>query len=398
MAVAVAPMDTHRAAPGALDRRHRANPEIEYLRALAILFVIVKHAPLLCIPYPVGSLGAILGWIDPETGVDLFFIISGYLIGRSFMGPFEAAPDQARAHQVVRIAAFWVRRFYRLMPASMLWVGLTFAASVASNDPGLWLTPRIMFIKAVAALAAVRNFEESHAPSFFGYYWSLSVENQFYLALPILVLVVPRRWRLPGLLTLCAVNALWRPGGAVWWLFRYDGLIYGLLLFELERSGLGAILSRCLPRTSAGRGALLIGGGGVMLAMPLALADFPPLAWTVVNWSGFVLVFAASCEVGAVAIVPGLRRAMLWVGARSYSLYLCHIPVWFAVVDVSQRTGLARVQWVPARVVLGVLASLVAADLTYRWLELPLQERGRMRAREFAKAAEEGRFGLMNAS
>ncbi len=384
-------MDMHPAAPGAVDRRHRTNPEIEYLRALAILFVIVKHVPLLDIPYAPGFLGRLQTWIDAETGVDLFFVISGYLIGRSFMGPFEAVEHRGRAHQVARIAAFWVRRFYRLVPAAVLWVTLTFVISIISTDEGLWLTPRVMFIKAIAALAAVRNFEESHAPSFFGFYWSLSVENQFYLLLPVLLLVVPRRWRLPGLLALCALNAVWRPGGAVWWLFRYDGLVYGLLLFELERSGLGTILANCLPRTSAGRGALLLGCGAVMLGTPLALAGFPALAWTVVNWSGFVLVFAASRQMGAIAIVSALRDAMLWIGARSYSLYLCHIPVWFVVIDLSQRTGWSRQSWVPMRMVIGLMASLVAADLTYRWLELPLQERGRVRALGIREAAEANR-------
>ena len=392
-AVAIAPMDMRLSAAGTVDRRHRTNPEIEYLRALAILFVIVKHVPLLCIPYPAGWVEGIQAWIDPETGVDLFFIISGYLIGRSFMCPFEAAEHRGRAHQVARIAAFWVRRFYRLFPASTLWVGLAFAASMASRNHSLWLTPHVMFTKAIATLAVVRNFEESRAPSYFGYYWSLSVENQFYLALPVLLLAVRRRWRFAGLCALCAMNAVWRPGGTVWWMFRYDGLIYGLLLFELERSGLGAILSGCLPRTSAGRGALLTTVGAVVLGAPLALAGYPPLAWSVVNWAGFVLVFAASCQVGAIAIIPGLRRAMLWIGARSYSLYLCHIPVWFAVIDLSEQTGLSRESWVPVRMVIGILASLVAADLTFRWLELPLQERGRVRASEIRRANEQGQAG-----
>jgi peptidoglycan/LPS O-acetylase OafA/YrhL len=369
-----------------LDRRHRGKPEIEYLRAMAILFVMIMHVPLLCMPYPAGALGGITQWIHPATGVDLFFVISGYLIGRSFMGPFEA--HEHGADRVARITEFWVRRFYRLMPASALWVGLTFLASCISNKPALWLTPHGMFFKAAAALFAVRNFEESQAPSFFGYYWSLSVENQFYLALPLLLLVVKRSWRIPGMLALCALNAVWRPGGDLWWLFRYDGLIYGLLLFELERAGHAATLARSLPASGVGRTGFMLVAGAVVLIAPLALIEYHPLAWTVVNWGAFALVLAASRDQGVIVVPPGLRTAMLWLGARSYSVYLCHIPIWMAVIDVSQRLHLDSQRSVPARIAVGLVCTMIAADLTYRWVEVPLQVRGRDRARAIRRAED----------
>lgn len=371
---------TRIAPPTALDQQHRGNPEIEYLRALAILFVIVMHAPLLCIPFPAGRLEQVQNWIHPATGVDLFFIISGYLIGRSFVAPYEANEHCGAENRVQRIAAFWVRRFYRLLPASALWASLTFLACIVSRKPALWLEPNVMFIKSVAAMVAVRNFEESHAPSPFGYFWSLSVENQFYLALPVLLLLVARRWRVPGLLGLCALNAVWRPGGENWWLFRYDGLVYGLLLFQLERSGLSATLGVCLPSSRTGRAALMLCAGAVVLVAPLTLLDFHPLGWTVTNWGGFVLVFAASRQVGVITLPAPLRPAMLWLGARSYSLYLCHIPIWFAVIDLWQRFGWGSEALVPTRFAASFLCSLIAADLTFRHLELPMQERGRSRA------------------
>ena len=158
-----------------------------------MLLVILMHAPLLCIPYPAGLLQRIQDWCHPAVGVDLFFVISGYLIGRSFVGPYEA--NEHGPERVTRIAAFWVRRVYRLLPASFLWIGLILAASFAFQDPALWLPPHAMFFKALASAISVRNFEESYAPSEFGYYWSLSLENQFYILLPFVLLVVPRRWR-----------------------------------------------------------------------------------------------------------------------------------------------------------------------------------------------------------
>lgn len=372
-----------------LDRRHRGNPEIEFLRAFAISFVIVMHVPVLCIPYPATRLERIQDWIMPATGVDLFFVVSGYLIGRSFMGPFEANEHLGTDERVRRITAFWVRRFYRLFPASALWIGLILLACLVSGDVSLWLTPRRMFLKSVMALISMRNFEEARFPSFFGYFWSLSVEDQFYLALPVLLFVTPRRVRVPGLVLLCALNAVWRPGGGNWWMFRYDGLIYGVLLFELERSGQAARFARALPTTLAGRVGLMLFGGLMVLVPPLALKPVYPLAQSLVNCGAFVLVFAASRERRVIVAPYGTRTALLWLGARSYSLYLCHIPVWFAVIDAMRRTGFGGPGSLGARFAIGLPLSLLAADLTYRLVELPLQARGRVVAREilFAEPA-----------
>ncbi|MGI4747696.1 MAG: acyltransferase family protein [Janthinobacterium lividum] len=364
-----------------LDRRHRPNAEIEVLRAIAIIFVIIKHGPLICMPYPAGGLERLQDWINPETGVDLFFVISGYLIGRSFVGPYEASEYRGVPHRVQRVGSFWVRRFYRLVPAATLWCVLPLIASLISGNVALWLTPREMFFKAISGIVSLRNFEESYHRSFFGYYWSLSVENQFYVVLPLMLLVVARRWRIRGLVALCALNAVWRPGGDVWWLFRYDGLVYGLLLFEFERSGLGAIMALCLPRKLPGCVVMMVGAWTVLLTFPLILIDFHPLAWAVANCAAFLLVFAASQQQGLIPTPLGLGRPMLWIGARSYSLYLCHIPIWFVVIDVMRHTGLGSENFVPLRFMIAALATLTAAELTYRWLELPLQERGRIRAR-----------------
>ena len=360
-----------------LDRAHRRLAEIEYLRAAAMLLVIIMHAPLICVPYPPGALQRLQDWIHPAVGVDLFFVISGYLMGRFFMAPFEAHEP---GNPVPSILAFWVRRFYRLLPACAVWVGFTLACCVVFAGSPLWIPPHSMYFKALASLLSVRNFEESFAQTRFGYVWSLSVENQFYLALPLFLVIVRRRWRIPGMVALCALNAVWRPGGEAWWLFRYDGLIYGLLLFELERAGYAEIAGRCLPQSRGGRVAFAATAGIAMLTAPLVLIYLHPLAWTVVNFAAFALVFAASRGQGAIPLPRMLSTMFLWLGVRSYSLYLCHIPVWTLVVELMQRSGLGGQGWLAVRFLFAISASLILADLTYLRVELPLQARGRVRA------------------
>ena len=371
-----------------LDRRHRRFAEIEYLRAAAMLLVIVMHAPLLCVPYPPGALQRVQDWIHPAVGVDLFFVISGYLIGRSFVGPFEAGEP---GDPVPPIAAFWVRRFYRLLPACAVWIGFTLACCIVFDGSPLWIPPHAMYFKALASLLAVRNFEESYAQTHFGYVWSLSVENQFYVLLPIVLVVVRRRWRVPGMVALCALNAVWRPGGETWWLFRYDGLLYGLLLFELERAGHAETLARCLPHSRGGRVALVACAGAAMLTSPLVLIYLHPLAWSLVNCAAFVLVLAARSGQGAIPMPRVLSTVFLWLGARSYSLYLCHIPVWTLVIELMQRSHLGGRHLLALRFALAIAASLFLADLSYLRVELPLQERGRIRARAIRSGTDAAR-------
>lgn len=387
-------MDWHGVSlPGAVRGAGRGvNREIEVLRAAAIAAVIVMHLPILFWPRVPPPLAGILGLVHPATGVDLFFVVSGYLIGRVFVRPFEAA-ERAGADSTRRFAlavAFWIRRAWRLFPAAWFWLLFTLAANLISGRETIWLTHRSMFHKTVISLLSLRNFEEARGNTFFGYMWSLSVENQFYALLPVFLLGTPRRARRPILWALIGLALLWRPGGAMWWMFRYDGLIWGLLLAAFETRPEAAVLARALPRGVAGRAGFVVLMGLAMLVAPYALALEPPFAWSVVNVAAAALVFAASREGGAIVWPPPMMPVALWLGARSYAVYLCHVPVWLAVADVAARLpALGRFGAAP-RAAIACLLTLAAAEATHRLIELPGQARGRREAAAFLAGREAG--------
>jgi peptidoglycan/LPS O-acetylase OafA/YrhL len=168
-------------APG----RHR--PDIQGLRAVAVLLVVLGHA---------GVPGLAGGYV----GVDVFFVISGFLITTLLVG-------EHRASGRISLARFYARRATRLLPASTLVAAVTLGAS------WLWLPPARIVGLAYDALTAAgyainvrlaavaTDYFANPAPSPFQHFWSLAVEEQFYLLWPLLIIVVLRfgRVRFGGL-------------------------------------------------------------------------------------------------------------------------------------------------------------------------------------------------------
>ena len=118
----------------------RVNGEIECLRAVAILLVLCDHLPALfhwgpMVPPFYGAdqdviriLSRFTGW----TGVDLFLCISGYVISLSFVALFDRNKAEGRAWAAIK--AFWVRRFFRIIPSAWLWLSVMIICSLLFNQ------------------------------------------------------------------------------------------------------------------------------------------------------------------------------------------------------------------------------------------------------------------------
>ena len=211
-------------------------PGLDLLRALAIILVVIYHAGIMGFPLP-GRVHR-WGWI----GVDLFFVLSGYLIGGQLLAPL--AKDR-QPH----LGRFFARRALRIMPAYFVVLAIYFLLPSWREYPDM-SQPLWKFLLSVQNVAL-------HGGTAFSHAWSLAVEDQFYLALPFLLLALTGRPRAAiivpsvivlGGIALRAFLALQNPsvdGGVSFrgfqaWIYyptwtRLDPLVFGVMLAAIEK-------------------------------------------------------------------------------------------------------------------------------------------------------------------
>jgi peptidoglycan/LPS O-acetylase OafA/YrhL len=334
-------------------------PALDGLRAIAVVAVLAFH---LDAPWAQGGF----------LGVDLFFVLSGFLITRLLL----RASDGGR----IELTTFWRRRLARLAPAMSVMVAATVVTAwLLGGDKSGTLRP-----DAIASLLYVSNwvyiargvsyFDQLLPPSPLRHTWSLSIEEQFYIAWPLFVLACrlwSRRALLVGALLVAAVSL-----GLLVWFGRNgatDRAYYGTdaRAFALAVGSLVAI------RQWRRRSQSLRPGCHQWLIMP-ALVSFVIIVWQFGDessvWFPVQLCLAALISAVAVAAASSLepRRWTSWLGAapmrfvgmRSYSIYLWHWPV---IVLVNQRFD-------GAKAVLASLAlSMTLAETSYRLVERPIR-------------------------
>ncbi|CAN5425664.1 SGNH hydrolase domain-containing protein [soil metagenome] len=347
-------------ATGGLDKAARFRPEVEGLRAVAVVLVLLYHAR-----FDFMSGGFI--------GVDVFFVLSGFLITSLLLRELASTGT-------VSLASFWARRARRLLPASGLVVIATLVASRWLLDG---LSQGDLARDAIAASTFVANFRflnvgtdylaEGRAASPLLHFWSLAVEEQYYLVWPGLMLLLVRYARLArrslvavlglmwiGSLVLCVQSTHSEP---VWAFFMLPARAW-----ELLSGALIAVVGGTLwKRAERVRAILGCAGLGVIIGAAMAYdktTSFPGLA-AVVPVVGTVAVINA----GVVAGGPGqflCARPLQWIGARSYAIYLWHFPVLllaeakFGPLTVLERVGL-------------LLGSVALAAVSYMLIENPVR-------------------------
>lgn len=330
---------------------------LDGLRALAVLAVLVFHA----------DLGVAAGGF---LGVSVFFTLSGFLITSLLVAEHERTGR-------VALAAFYARRGRRLLPAAyaciagVLLLGPWWVATQRQDLPG----------DVVASVANVANWrfafaERSYqdlflgAPSPLAHFWSLAIEEQCYLVLPLVAAWALRRGgvrRLGLVLTALALASLLST------LLTSDpDLVYNGTHTRAAELLVGAVAALLVRRRRLGvrSGVVAAVGGLAVLTVLVATTDLRT-AWLYRGGFVAVAVVSAITVIGLVgrhgpARVVGCRP-MVAVGRRSYGVYLYHWPVF--LVLTAERTGLSHWPLFGAR--LAVTAALVVAS--YRWLEMPVR-------------------------
>ncbi|PJJ58142.1 peptidoglycan/LPS O-acetylase OafA/YrhL [Mumia flava] len=357
--------------PPAAASRTAATPvrtDIQAMRAVAVAAVVIYHV------WPTSLSG---GYV----GVDVFFVISGFLITSHLL---RHPPRGGRD-----LAQFWSRRIRRLLPASLLVLLATLAATYLVAPETQWAnTARqsgaaaLYVVNWLLAGDAVDYLAAESAATPVQHFWSLSVEEQFYLGWPILVLALvwlARRRNLPvmravgvGLGLVVAASFAFSVTETV----TDPARAYFVTPTRVWELGIGALLAVAVAATAPRR---WFAGVGPVARDLLAVLGLAAVALAVVTYSsatpfpgwqaavpvlGAALVIAAvpSAETGPVGRIMALRPVQ-WLGDVSYSVYLWHWPL---IVLVPYASG-GSAGWLDKVVI--VLATLLLAGVTKTQVE-----------------------------
>lgn len=373
--------------------KHAFITDIDVLRAFAVMFVVYAHGFFL-FPWPNSYWFSVANYIVGWPGVDLFFCISGFVIARELL--IVSSGPSAQANFLVWSVPFWIKRAWRILPSAWFWSTFSlFASLYLQSLPGSG-DPRIVFHEWIASLLQfVNGYYLSCNPScgngsvFTTVYWSLALEDQFYIVLPFVLFLLPRRWLVPFFVVTIAVQFfLNRPQAPlnVLWYMRTDAVSLGVLIaIGHHHDVLGALEPTCL-RVRRYRWPVI--GGLVFLLGALSLTGIAVSTGMVALLSG-ALVLIASFDGDYVMRGGALKTALMWIGARSFALYLVHLPA-FAftrwIVAAWRDPSRPYTDHNTAAFVLIAAVLLAAlAEANFRIIERPLRRHGRVLADRVAQ-------------
>ena len=315
---------------------------IEVLRAFAVLFVVFHHINGSLIKFTSPIIIRFYDYFNGWVGVDLFFAISGFVIARSLMPQLPAGIERPAFWRTS--LSFWIRRAYRLLPSSWIWLLVILTCSVFYNDSGVFGSFRTNFAATLAGIFNVANVRFAHVfgNHFYGasfVYWSLSLEEQFYLLFPFAILLF-RRW-LPPLFAIGVALQFFIQRSLLLMAFRTDAILLGILLALWTRTESYRLFEpaplKKSPVTALGVLALLLTG---LVCMPSAELRIVPQPIGMVALISTLLVWLASYDRGYILSFSPLRKLLCWVGSRSYAIYLIHIPLFFGVRETLHRANI----------------------------------------------------------
>ncbi len=375
---ATTPNPTAAPTSAAKTNRRAFVPEIQGLRAIAVAAVVIYHLTPAWLP-------------GGFTGVDAFFVVSGFLITGHLL-------HELRTNGRIRLPRFWAGRFRRLWPAQAVTITTTaIAATLLLPRAEALATLRGGFASVFYAqnwylAAQSTNYLNNDAPpSPFQHFWSLAIEEQFYFAWPLALLsavliaqglrrqlnlapMTPRTKTTAALVSVAGITAL--SFSICLWLVHTGGPeIYFGTHTRGWQLGIGGLLAfvphavRFSPRSSR----LLALLGLTTLVAGFRWIDggaqYPDLSASIPVLGTAAIILASTH--GA----PGLQilrnRAARAIGDRSYAIYLVHWPI---IALLAAATPWGR----PTQIAVAVLGSILAASAMFRWVEQPGRQHPRL--------------------
>ena len=350
---------------------------LDGLRGIAVIAVVLYHADR--------------NWLRGGfLGVDIFFVLSGFLITTILMTEITATGALDRAN-------FYTRRIRRLFPAliGLLIVSIGVAGFVV-HDSAYALRRDLPWALTFVLNLSYIFFNQSYfinisRPPLLQHLWSLAIEEQFYILWPVVLLVLHKVKRI-SYRTLVAVSALVMAVGSTAWMahlaitnqypipndpsrlyFGTDTHAMGLLI----GCAVAAVVNidKLNPRITPDRKALMnfvgLGSLSALIIGLIKIDEFAPQLYR----GGFIVVSLVTALTIVVLIHPGLRIGkvvgnplLAWFGDRSYGMYIWHWPIFMLLrpgIDTALSDALTQV--------VRIVILLVVSDLSYRFVEMPIR-------------------------
>ena len=355
-----------------LETKKRYRSDIQVLRGVCILGVLLFHASESSFP-------------NGYLGVDVFFVISGFVVTPLIFDLIDHGNTWSRFKEKTRM--FFLKRFFRLMPALLycLLLSLLIVFFFATPlDHGRFAFQGIYTLFLVGNIGALKysgNYFDPN-PNPLVHSWSLAVEEQIYIALPVFVLGLAAVKKLKSRINSIFFIVL---GGSSFVLFLFPNMIEPLLkMLDFERGQdfafyspwsrvwqflIGGIASYLLPfkRIEFNRKRILL-GFTIIFALILVIFSEVPVEG---SWASMVVTFLAfvSLRLSSFALFPhSLKKSLAWLGDRSYSIYLIHMPILYIVrySQIIPREGYFSRN---LALLLGMLLSVLVGAHSYKRLE-----------------------------
>jgi peptidoglycan/LPS O-acetylase OafA/YrhL len=339
---------------------------IQLARSLAILMVVMQHYKIR-MPTSDWYL-SIFKYIQLWSGVDIFLAISGFLMCKSLFKEISY-----NAGWCTTFKRFLLKRFLRLYPVLVVWGLITILISFIAGDR-FYTNPLSEFKTLISSLAAVSNFYLHHcvengylcSNASGGVTWSLSLEWQLYLALAVLVITFANYKRaLVLVFSLICFTSIFIPASEpqnmalAWWVRPIPFFIGAIFYFVNDRKiKLNLLMSLALFTFSF----------IILITAPLKAST--QYVSSTIGLSGGLIFYV---------FISGFRfknnfltKILNWIGDRSYSIYLCHIPVMLAIATllefIEHHNNMKFSDF--SFLIIYAISMLVSANITYKYVEL----------------------------
>jgi peptidoglycan/LPS O-acetylase OafA/YrhL len=336
--------------------------QLDGLRAIAVAAVLVDHS------FTIPWVGQLYFWTPGAVGVRLFFVLSGFLITGILLQARWTTGERPGAIAAIW-RAFYLRRALRIVPLAYLAIAVAWMIRFpAIRDGGWWYLAYASNIRA-----SLPNVEWD---SGLGHFWSLAVEEQFYLIWPAILLLIPRRHLLAAM-----VVAVLAAGAMRGLLFEHGQFLAAYLLsparFDALAAGglLALLLQRGHPMQRLVGQTAAVGAGLLVLGVTLPHTGLWAVAdeWAAVALSGAAILGAARGYRGLAGRVLQ-SRLMVYLGTISYGIYVIHYPIPRAASHIHNQVWLHLFEHGVSRLLLVSALSIALAAISWHWFEKPIND------------------------